>query len=274
MVGGVRAWLVERFAGLVAEHDVPGAAVAVLVGDDIAEAASGVLNTATGVAATTNSVFQLASVTKLWTATLVMQLVDEGLLDLDRPVRAYLPRFRMADEHASATVTPLQLLSHTAGFDADVVTETTNGDDAIARFVDDYLPTVGQLFAPGEHYSYNNSGYSLLGRIVEVLRGKPYRQVLREHLLDHLACATSRPGPMKRSCSAPRSAIYRPEWMITRHRHVRGGCRTPTSRRARCWPCQRMTCSSSPGCTCGMASRPTAPGWSRDRAFRLCETRR
>lgn len=178
--------MVERFAGLVAEHDVPGAAVAVLVGDDIAEAASGVLNTATGVAATTNSVFQLASVTKLWTATLVMQLVDEGLLDLDRPVCAYLPRFRMADEHASATVTPLQLLSHTAGFDADVVTETTNGDDAIARFVDDYLPTVGQLFAPGEHYSYNNSGYSLLGRIVEVLRGKPYRQVLREHLLDPL----------------------------------------------------------------------------------------
>jgi CubicO group peptidase (beta-lactamase class C family) len=178
--------LEERFGDLVAEHEVPGAAVAVLAGDDIAEAASGVLNTGTGVAATTNSVFQLASVTKLWTATLIMQLVDERLLDLDRPVCTYLPRFRVADEHASATVTPRQLLSHTAGFDADVVTETTNGDDAIATFVDEYLPTVGQLFGPGEHHSYNNSGYSLLGRIVEVLRGKPYRRVLREHLVDPL----------------------------------------------------------------------------------------
>lgn len=144
------------------------------------------LNTATGVAVTATSVFQLASVTKLWTATLIMQLVDDGLLNLDRPVRAYLPGFRVADEHASATVTPRHLLSHTAGFDAEVVTETTNGDDAIATFVDEYLPTVGQLFAPGEHHSYNNSGYSLLGRIVEVLRGRPYRQVLGEHLVDPL----------------------------------------------------------------------------------------
>jgi CubicO group peptidase (beta-lactamase class C family) len=131
-------------------------------------------------------VFQLASVTKMWTATLVMQLVDEGMLDLDRPVRTYLPGFRVADEQASAMVTPRHLLSHTAGFDAEIVTETTNGDDAIAAFVDDYLPTVGQLFTPGALHSYNNSGYSLLGRIVEVLRGKPYRQVLRERLVDPL----------------------------------------------------------------------------------------
>jgi len=182
----IRGWLDERFADLVAEHEIPGAAVAVLAGNEIAEAATGVLNTATGVAATSDSVFQLASITKMWTATLVMQLVDEGLLDLDRPVRTYLPGFRLADEHASATVTPRHLLSHTAGFDAEVVTETTNGDDAIAAFVDEYLPTVGQLFAPGEHHSYNNSGFSLLGRIVEVLRGTPYRQVLRDRLVDPL----------------------------------------------------------------------------------------
>jgi CubicO group peptidase (beta-lactamase class C family) len=186
MVDGIRGWLEERLAPLLAEHEVPGAAVAVLAGDDLAEAASGVVNTATGVAATTGSVFQLASVTKLWTATLAMQLVDDGLLDLDRPVRTYLPGFRLADEHAAASVTPRHLLSHTAGFDAEVVTETTNGDDAIAAFVDEYLPTVGQLFAPGEHFSYNNSGYSLLGRVIEVLRGQPYRRVLREHLVDPL----------------------------------------------------------------------------------------
>jgi CubicO group peptidase (beta-lactamase class C family) len=182
----VGSWLDERLAGLIAEHNVPGAAIAVLVGDEICERAAGALNTATGVAATTDSVFQLASIAKAFTATLVMQLVDEGKLDLDRPVRDYLPGFRVADEETSATVTPRHLLSHTAGFDSEPFTESPHGDGAIEWFVDQHLPTVGQLFRPGEHFSYSNPGFTLLGRIVEVLRGKPYRRVLREHLIGPL----------------------------------------------------------------------------------------
>jgi CubicO group peptidase (beta-lactamase class C family) len=185
-LGAVDRWLEERFPGLVTAHDVPGAAVAVLVGDEICEHAAGVLNTVTGVAATTGSVFQLASVTKAWTATLIMQLVDDGELDLDLPVRRYLPGFRVADEKASATVTPRHLLSHTAGFDDEPFTESAAGDGAIGWFVDQHLPTVGQLFGPGENFSYCNAGFTLLGRIVEVLRGKPYRRVLREYLIDPL----------------------------------------------------------------------------------------
>jgi CubicO group peptidase (beta-lactamase class C family) len=222
MLEPVRGWLEERFAELVAEHEVPGAAVAVLAGGDTAEAATGVLNTATGVAATTDSVFQLASITKMWTATLVMQLVDERLLDLDRPVRRYLPGFRVTDERASATVTPRHLLSHTAGFDAEVVTETTNGDDALAAFVDDYLPTVGQLFAPGELHSYNNSGFSLLGRIIEVLRGKPYRKVLRERLVDPL-------GLEHVATRADEAVLFRTS--VGHFRSGTDGNQTP----ARCW---------------------------------------
>lgn len=185
-LGEVRGWLHERFPGLVAECDVPGAAVAVLAGDEIAEHATGVLNTATGVVVTVDSLFQLASITKAWTATLVMQLVDEGKLDLDRPVREYLPGFRVADQDAGATITPRHLLSHTAGFDAEPFTESTHGDGAIGWFVDQHLPGIGQLFRPGEGFSYSNPGFTLLGRIVEVLRDKPYRQVLREYLIDPL----------------------------------------------------------------------------------------
>lgn len=188
-LGEVRGWLRQHLPALVAEYDVPAAAVAVLAGDEVTEHAAGILNTATGVAASTDSVFQLASITKVWTATLVMQLVDEGMLDLDRPVRQYLPGFRVGDEAASAAVTTRQLLSHTAGFDAEPFIEGPDGDGAIGWFVDQYLPGVEQLFGPGEGFSYSNAGFTLLGRIVEILRAKPYRQVIREHLIEPLGLA-------------------------------------------------------------------------------------
>jgi CubicO group peptidase (beta-lactamase class C family) len=70
----LQRWLDEA----ATRHDVPGAAVAVGVGDELAEAATGVVNRDTGVEATTDSVFQIGSVTKVWTASLVMQLVDDG----------------------------------------------------------------------------------------------------------------------------------------------------------------------------------------------------
>ena len=70
---------------------MPGAAVAVGAGGKLYEAATGVVNRNTGVEATPGSLFQIGSVTKVWTASLVMQLVDEGLVELDAPVRRYLP---------------------------------------------------------------------------------------------------------------------------------------------------------------------------------------
>ncbi|USX55137.1 serine hydrolase [Lentzea sp. HUAS12] len=177
----INGWLQENLPRLVAEHGVPGAAVAVTVGDDVAEAAAGVLNKNTGVETTTDSVFQIGSITKVWTATLAMQLVDEGLLDLDSPVRTYLPEFRIADEDAAARITVRQLLNHTAGFEGDLFTDTGRGDDCVEKYVAT-LHDTPQLFGPGEMFSYNNAGYVVLGRVVEVLRRKPYDDCLREHL--------------------------------------------------------------------------------------------
>ncbi|MFD5829484.1 serine hydrolase domain-containing protein [Lentzea sp. NPDC060358] len=178
-------WLQENLPRLVAEHGVVGASAAVTVGDDVVEAAAGVLNRNTGVEATTDSVFQIGSITKVWTATLVMQLADEGLLDVDAPVRAYLPDFRVADEDASAAITVRQLLNHTAGFEGDLFTDTGRGDDCVEKYVAT-LHDTPQLFPPGEMFSYNNAGYCVLGRIVEVLRGKQYDRCLREHLFAKL----------------------------------------------------------------------------------------
>ncbi|WNV85742.1 serine hydrolase domain-containing protein [Umezawaea sp. Da 62-37] len=190
----VHGWLDERFPSLLREHDVPGAAWAVLQGGQVVDGAAGLLSKATGVEATADSVFQIGSVTKLWTGTLVMQLVDEGLVDLDGPVRAHLPEFRVADEAAAARITVRQLLNHTAGFEGDIFTDTGIGDDCLEKYVAT-LGGVSQLFPPGERFSYNNAGFCVLGRLVEVLRGKPYDVCLREHLITRLGLTHAATGP-------------------------------------------------------------------------------
>ncbi|WP_052407785.1 serine hydrolase domain-containing protein [Allokutzneria albata] len=83
-----------------------------LADGEVHELASGVLHRGTGVAVTTDSVFQLGSVAKVYTATLVMQLVNAAELGLDAPVASVLPGFRVADAEATRTVTVRQLLNH------------------------------------------------------------------------------------------------------------------------------------------------------------------
>lgn len=186
----IRSWLTENLPALCAENNVVGAQVGVLAGDEMVDAAAGVLNQRTGVSTTPESVFQIGSITKLWTTTLIMQLVDEGRVHLDDPVRAYLPEFRVQDEDASAAISVRQLLSHTSGFEGDVFVSTGTGADAVATFVDAILPGVRQTSVPGELFSYNNAGFVTLGRIVEVLRGMPYNNALRKHIVEPLKLDT------------------------------------------------------------------------------------
>ncbi len=181
----VTAWIEERVPALMAAHRVPAVSLAVGIGEETIEYASGILNLGTGVAATTDSAFQIGSVTKVFTATLVLQLVDEGLLDLDATVQSLLPEFRVADAEASAEITARQLLSHSSGFEGDIFVDTGDGDDCLERYVG-ILADTPQLFAPGTLFSYNNAGFSTLGRLVERLRGMPYDRVLRERLLSPL----------------------------------------------------------------------------------------
>jgi CubicO group peptidase (beta-lactamase class C family) len=177
----ISGWITEKLPALLAEHKVPGAAIGVYADGEVFDFASGVLSHATGVEATPDSLFQIGSITKTWTATLVMQLADEGLLDLDAAVVTYLPDFDLADSDAAKAMTVRQLLCHKAGFEGDIFTDTGNNDDCVEKYVAT-LRTDPQLFPPDEMFSYNNAGYCVLGRIIEVLRGKPFDQALREHL--------------------------------------------------------------------------------------------
>ncbi|MEV1170770.1 serine hydrolase domain-containing protein [Nonomuraea sp. NPDC049784] len=169
----------DRLAEAAREHGLPGAAVAVWHHGELHEAATGVVNTATGVETTTDSVFQVGSTTKVWTAALVMQLVEEGLVELDKAVGEYLPDF------AFGGVTVRQLLMHSAGFDGDVFEDTGRGDDCLDTFLD-HLRTAGHVHEPGELFSYCNAGYCVLGALVARLRGGTWEQAMRERLLTPL----------------------------------------------------------------------------------------
>ncbi|TCK64586.1 CubicO group peptidase (beta-lactamase class C family) [Curtobacterium sp. PhB136] len=182
----LRARVQDDLTRLGEQHGVPGAAVAFSLGTDVVEATHGVLNTRTGTPVTPDSLFQIQSITKVFTATLVMQLVDDGLVALDEPVRSSLPEFRTADEAASAKITVRHLLTHTGGFEGDLWQPTTSGPDALDRFVRDLVSQAAQHSAPGERWSYCNAGYGTLGRLVETTRGLPYEQALRRHLLEPL----------------------------------------------------------------------------------------
>ncbi len=179
----------RRLGELAAEHRVPGAGLAILrVGaaadgsaDVLVEAVHGVLSTATGVEVTPDSAFQIGSIGKVWTATVLMQLVDEGLLDLDAPVRDVLPELTVADPDVSARVTVRHLLTHTSGIDGDVFTDTGRGDDCLEKYVAS-LGEVRQNHALGATFSYCNTGYSILGRVVEKVTGLTWDAAMSERL--------------------------------------------------------------------------------------------
>ena len=174
--------LQDRLTELADKHHIVGASLALGVGDDTLVAASGTLNVRTGAAATTDSVFQIGSITKVWTATLVMQLVDEGLLDLDAPLITYLDDFRVLDADVSGAVTTRHLLTHTSGIGGDFFPDTGRGDDCLARYVAQ-MSDLASNHPLGATMSYCNAGFVALGRLIEVLRGDTWDTVLRERLL-------------------------------------------------------------------------------------------
>ncbi len=175
------AYWTARLAELAQQARVPGAALGIWADEQEVLAAAGLLNCVTGVEVTTDSLFHVGSITKVWTATMIMQLVDEGLLSLDTTVAEALPGVRLGAADLGDHVTVVHLLTHTSGIDGDIFTDTGRGDDCVERYVG-LLGRACSAFPPGGAYSYCNSGWVVLGRIIEVLDGRSWDESLRERL--------------------------------------------------------------------------------------------
>ncbi|MGV9879661.1 serine hydrolase domain-containing protein [Streptomyces sp. NPDC003006] len=175
----------SRLDALRAKHHVPAASLAILTNGTIHELASGILHRGTNVEATTDSVFQMGSIAKVYTATLIMQLADAGRLDLDAPVTDVLPQFSTADSELTKAITTRRLLSHTSGLTCDFTYDSGRGDDCLATYVE-AAKDVPLDCPPGEALSYSSIGYNVLGRIIEVLTGKVWDEALKDLLLTPL----------------------------------------------------------------------------------------
>lgn len=166
-------------------HSVPGAALAVLAGGEVYAVASGVVNVGTGVPATTDSVFQVGSISKPYTTTVLARLIGDGRVALDTRVREIVPEFRLRTAGAADPITVRQLLSHTSGIDGDFFRDTGRGDDCVARYVAD-CAELDLVHPPGQAVSYSNAGFVLAGRVIERLTGTGWDDAVRGHVLEPL----------------------------------------------------------------------------------------
>lgn len=177
--------LAARIAEAAERLQVPGVAAGILLDDAEDYVYHGVTSIAHPLPIDETTLFQIGSTTKTYTGTAIMMLVEQGLVELDAPVRRYLPDFRLKDESAAADVTVLQLLNHTAGWAGDVEVNTGYGDDALARYVE-RLVEVHQEAPLGERVSYNNAALCVAGRVIEVVTGTTYEQAIRDMVFEPL----------------------------------------------------------------------------------------
>jgi CubicO group peptidase (beta-lactamase class C family) len=164
------------------KHGVVGATLGVLADGAVQTAASGLLNLDTKVECTPDSVFQIGSIGKIFTTTLVMQLVDAGRIALDDPVIKHLRDFAIADLSAARSITLRQLLNHTSGMDGDFFPADDPEGPSTASYVRK-MALLPNLYPPGEGpVTYCNCGFVTAGRIVEKLAGMTWQHAVMANI--------------------------------------------------------------------------------------------
>jgi CubicO group peptidase (beta-lactamase class C family) len=185
-----------------AKYKIPGISVAFHADGRTELAACGVTNVTTGVEMTLETIMHIGSITKLFTASLLMQLVDERKVSLGRPVVEYLPEFRVADAAATRSITVRQLVDHTSGIDGDMIAESGHDDETIAGTVSRFS-TSPQLHAPGAARSYCNAGTVVAGYLCQRIAATSWYDLIAERIF--------RPLGMEHAAVLPEDALlHRP----------------------------------------------------------------
>ena len=183
-------WLADRLTDYATHYGITGAAVAIHHDGHSYEAATGTLNLATRVAVTRDSLFQIGSITKTFTATLVLQLLEQGRVRLDDPVCLHLPGFAIASEEVAHSVTVRHLLTHTSGIDGDFFPDTGTDSDCIEKYLR-ACAGLGQIHAPDECVSYCNAAFVALGAMLEQITGRRWDELLQQRILRPLGLTHS-----------------------------------------------------------------------------------
>jgi CubicO group peptidase (beta-lactamase class C family) len=187
-----RDWaaLLRKVDEQVVDHQVPGIQVAVVIDGALRYAGgAGVVAWGAEEPVTDDTVFRWASVSKMHTATAVLQLVDEGALDLQAPVTSYLDDVSLHQGFDASTITTHHLLSHTAALPDALDWACATRDGGLRDRVDS---TELPLYAPpGTFYNYSNTGYVWAGALVEELTGDSFVDAMQARVLDPAGMTTA-----------------------------------------------------------------------------------
>ncbi len=169
----------------IKRYNVAGASAAIFHRDRITTAAAGVVNNVTGVEMTPDTVMHIGSITKIFNTTIVMQLVDDGLVELDAPVVEYLPEFRVKDRAATRAMTVKMLLNHTSGIDGEILPDFGHDDEIIEKAIPRFAE-MGQIHDPGKDCSYCNTAVVIAGYLAQKIRGESWYDQVKERIFQPL----------------------------------------------------------------------------------------
>ena len=177
----------------IQRNNIPGLALAITQGDQITFS-KGYGTAGNGRIVTPDTPFYIGSQSKSFTALAIMQLVEQGKLDLDAPVQTYLPWFRVADPQASQKITIRHLLQHTSGLSEAGYVSNFPPDTDLETLVRDL--SRAKIGAPvGTKMQYFNPGYDTLGLIIETVSGQSYGDFINEHIFAPLKMTNSFTDP-------------------------------------------------------------------------------
>jgi CubicO group peptidase (beta-lactamase class C family) len=160
------------------EYGVPGVALGILQNGVPTVRGLGITNVEDPLPVTAHTVFPIASISKTFATTAMLRLIEQGKVDLHAPVQKYLPDFRVRDEAVSRDVTIWNLLTHTGGWEGQV-SGPERGTATLENFVAS-IKDLMQIAPPGAAWSYNNAGFSIAGRVIEVVTGQSINRALQD----------------------------------------------------------------------------------------------
>lgn len=195
-------WLIDQE---MAQNDIAGLSIA-LVDDQriVWQSGFGYADIENDVRATPETVYRAGSIAKLFTASAVMQLAEQGRIDIDRPMSAALPEFSIKSRYAHADpVTPRNIMAHYSGLPSNYLLDlyvrnpSPNFEVVLDGLRDQYL-----TFPPNKVFSYSNAGMAVLGTAVQKLSGEPFADYMAQHFFAPLGMTASR------FASRPMAKIY------------------------------------------------------------------
>lgn len=188
----VSRFLLEKISRFCDSTGVPGYLAGVYRAGDVTVVAHGLANAVTAAPMREDTGFLLGSITKVLTTTLLLRRVERGEVGLDEPVVRYLPEFRLADPDAASRIRVRHLVTHSDGISGNFFMPASDvkGRDALKSYVG-ALDECEVLFSAGEYVSYSNAAFLVLGRLLEVVTGEAYHDLLKREIYQEVGMLDS-----------------------------------------------------------------------------------